>query len=159
MSTRKTTTNATTNNASKVNATIDFTELYTILVETRANKNALTNALNTHGYIANMRSKNANDVTTVNNDLYYQLVDGSRLFFGTNRKKVQLWLTDALYKVAKSVIPNFDAKSISKCNDSIRHYKTAKNIDFTIEWFNAFMTAYNKLYAVRFSDIVVDETK
>ena len=137
------------NNNEKVNKNYD--DLYKILTETIANKNALTLALNSNGYFANMHSKNLTDFTTVNNDLYYQLFDGSRIFFGTNRKKIQLWLTTDLYenrdKIA--VLKNI---GFSPCNDSLRKYNSGKNIEFTVEWFNAFMTDYNKLYAVKMTD-------
>jgi len=138
------------NNSEKVNK--DYTELYDILVNTIANKNALTTALNSKGYLANMHSKNPLDFTTINNDLYFQLSDGSRIFFGTNRKKVQLYITTALYenianiKVLKNVV-------FTPCNDSLRKYNSPKNIEFSEEWLNAFMSDYSKLYAVKFSDV------
>ena len=151
---KKSTNNATaTTNATKTNNVLNCDELFDILSNTINNKNALTIALNAHGYIANMKSKNANDVTTVNNDLYYQLFDGSRVFFGTSKKTVQLWLTDDFYKNRKSIIPSINDREISSCNDSIRHYKTLKNIPFTREWFTDFITRYNALYAVRLVDI------
>lgn len=138
------------NNIEKLNKNYD--DLYTILTETIANKNALTLALNSNGYFANMHSKNLTDFTTVNNDLYFQLFDGTRIFFGTNRKKVQLWLTTDLYE-NRDKIKVLNNIGFSPCNDSLRKYNTEKNILFTNEWLNAFMTDYNKLYAVKMTDI------
>lgn len=145
----------TTTNATKTND--NYNELFDILSTTICNKNALTLKLNSCGYIANMRSKNANDYTTINNDLYYQLTDGSRLFFGTNRKMVQLWLTDTLFEMRDKIIPNSDKLFYSACTDSIRTHKTDKKIEFSLEWFNQFITNYNKYFKVRFTDII--ETK
>lgn len=153
-STKSTKLNATVNNANVVNN--NYNELFDILVNTICNKNALTLELNKSGYIANMKSKNANDYTTVNNDLYYQLVDGTRIFFGTSKKTVQLWLTDKLYELRNDIIPNSTDTMYSGCNDSIRHYKTLKNIPFTVEWFNDFMTRYNKFFKVKLTDVIIE---
>ena len=138
------------NNNEKTNK--NYNDIYKVLTETIANKNALTLELNKIGVYANMKSKNTTDFTTVNNDLYFQLYDGTRLFFGTNRKKIQLWLTNDLYE-NREKIGVFKNITFTPCNDSLRKYNSAKNIEFTVEWFNEFMTDYNKLYAVRFTDL------
>ena len=140
-------------NATKSNATVNFDDLLEVLATAPRNKNELTRQLNERGYIANMCARDKTDFTSVNNDLYYQLVDGSRFFFGTNRNTVQLWLTPQLYELRNEVIPNGEKLVYTACNDTARKYKTDKTIAFTNEWFTAFITAYNKYFAVRFTDI------
>lgn len=139
-----------TKNTNKKNVTINEV-VYNVLCESVCNKNALTRDLLSIGVFANMRTKTPNDFTTVNNDLYFQLVDGTRIFFGTNRKKIQLWCTDDFCEH----FANDDNSQLNELcnnelltsvNDSIRHYKTSKTIEFTFEWFDKFFTKYCELY-------------
>lgn len=155
-----TTTNATTKTNTKTTTkkvkvennektNINYNDLYDILVNTIANKNVLTMTLNKNGYIANMKTKNALDYTTLTpNDYYYQLSSGTRILINAKRTKCQLWLTDddKQLLIDNDIINDNDVVS---CNDSIRHYKTSMNIKFDNEWFNKFMNVYATKHIVK----------
>lgn len=128
---------------------VNYNDLYNILIDTIANKNVLTMTLNKNGYIANMKTKNANDFETLTpNDYYYQLSSGTRILINAKRTKCQLWLTndDCEYLIKNKVI---DKNDVVSCNDSIRKFKTSMNIAFTNDWLNNFMNVYAQKHIVK----------
>ena len=146
-STKTTNAKTTKTNATKTNA--NYNDLFNVLMTTSANKNKLTLELNKIGYIANMKTKTPNDyITETPNDYYYQLSSGTRILINAKRTKCQLWLTDN----DKQMIVDeklYNENDIVSCNDSIRHYKTSMNIEFTNEWLNNFMNVYSKYHLVK----------